>query len=154
MWAHWNGDMLGLDMVCVVGRSGELDNIEDRDSLVPQSITSSSAAAVAIDKGSSSSSSSSGAEGKAADAAAAAAGGDCTGSTVQRRDWHEHLYQGGYWQDLHRLLQVSFGDKILYVGDHMYADILRYAHIRDSRVELIAVRHASQSRVGQVVYYL
>ena len=35
------------------------------------------------------------------------------------------VYQGGYWQDLHRLLSVSYGDRILYIGDHMYADILR-----------------------------
>ncbi len=34
-------------------------------------------------------------------------------------------FQGGCWQDLHRMLDISFGDKILYVGDHMYADILR-----------------------------
>ena len=38
-------------------------------------------------------------------------------------------------QDLHRLLGVSSGDKILYVGDHMYADILRYSQ---SLVELLA----------------
>jgi hypothetical protein len=35
------------------------------------------------------------------------------------------VFQGGYWGDLHRMLGVSSGDKILYVGDHMYADILR-----------------------------
>eukprot|EP00981_Chlorochromonas_danica_P014881 scaffold9343_cov189-Ochromonas_danica.AAC.6 len=34
-------------------------------------------------------------------------------------------FQGGCWQDLHRMLDVTFGDRILYVGDHMYADILR-----------------------------
>lgn len=35
------------------------------------------------------------------------------------------VFQGGYWQDLHKMLNISFGDRILYVGDHMYADILR-----------------------------
>lgn len=35
------------------------------------------------------------------------------------------VFQGGYWQDLHRLLGVSYGDKILYVGDQMFSDILR-----------------------------
>jgi len=35
------------------------------------------------------------------------------------------VFQGGYWQDLHKMLGISSGDKILYVGDHMYADILR-----------------------------
>eukprot|EP01039_Chlorochromonas_danica_P007712 gene7712-8519_t len=39
---------------------------------------------------------------------------------------HDHkTFQGGCWQDLHRMLDVTFGDRILYVGDHMYADILR-----------------------------
>ena len=37
----------------------------------------------------------------------------------------EKVFQGGYWQDLHRMLDVSAGERILYVGDHMYADILR-----------------------------
>lgn len=35
------------------------------------------------------------------------------------------VFQGGTWGDLHRMLAVSSGDKILYVGDHTYADILR-----------------------------
>lgn len=35
------------------------------------------------------------------------------------------VFQGGYWGDLHRMINVSSGDRILYVGDHMYADILR-----------------------------
>lgn len=35
------------------------------------------------------------------------------------------VFQGGHWQDLHKMMGVSSGDKILYVGDHMYADILR-----------------------------
>ena len=34
-------------------------------------------------------------------------------------------FQGGCWEDLHRMLGVSRGDSILYVGDHMYSDILR-----------------------------
>lgn len=35
------------------------------------------------------------------------------------------VFQGGYWNDLHRMLNISVGDKVLYVGDHMYADIVR-----------------------------
>lgn len=35
------------------------------------------------------------------------------------------VFQGGQWRDLHRLLDVTSGNHILYVGDHMYADILR-----------------------------
>ena len=34
-------------------------------------------------------------------------------------------FQGGCWLDLHRMLGVQRGDNILYVGDHMYSDILR-----------------------------
>eukprot|EP01035_Chromulina_nebulosa_P018611 gene18611-24340_t len=35
------------------------------------------------------------------------------------------IFQGGCWQDLHRMLEITSGDRILYVGDHIYADILR-----------------------------
>lgn len=35
------------------------------------------------------------------------------------------VYQGGCWQDLHNLLGVESGQRILYIGDHLYADILR-----------------------------
>lgn len=35
------------------------------------------------------------------------------------------VFQGGYWQDLHSMLDISNGDKILYVSNHMYEDILR-----------------------------
>jgi HAD superfamily 5'-nucleotidase-like hydrolase len=38
---------------------------------------------------------------------------------------NRRVYQGGYWQDLHRMMGIKSGDRILYVGDHMYADILR-----------------------------
>lgn len=34
-------------------------------------------------------------------------------------------FQGGCWTDLHRMLGIHLGDRILYVGDHMYSDILR-----------------------------
>ena len=35
------------------------------------------------------------------------------------------IFQGGHWQDLHKIMGISSGDKVLYVGDHMYSDILR-----------------------------
>jgi len=35
------------------------------------------------------------------------------------------VFQGGNWQHLHALLQLSSGSGLLYVGDHMYSDILR-----------------------------
>ncbi|CAM9758191.1 unnamed protein product [Phaeothamnion confervicola] len=36
-----------------------------------------------------------------------------------------HVFQGGNWQHLHELLRLSSGDQLLYVGDHMFSDILR-----------------------------
>lgn len=35
------------------------------------------------------------------------------------------FFQGGNAQMLHKLLGITAGDRLLYVGDHMYADILR-----------------------------
>jgi 5'-nucleotidase len=35
------------------------------------------------------------------------------------------VFQGGNWQHLHAMLEVQAGDEILYVGDHLYADVLR-----------------------------
>ena len=35
------------------------------------------------------------------------------------------VFQGGNWNHLHRMLQLTTGSNLLYVGDHMYSDILR-----------------------------
>eukprot|EP00596_Hydrurales_sp_CCMP1899_P005462 CAMPEP_0119034716 /NCGR_PEP_ID=MMETSP1177-20130426/1734_1 /TAXON_ID=2985 /ORGANISM="Ochromonas sp, Strain CCMP1899" /LENGTH=440 /DNA_ID=CAMNT_0006992373 /DNA_START=349 /DNA_END=1671 /DNA_ORIENTATION=+ len=35
------------------------------------------------------------------------------------------VFQGGHWQDLHKIMQITSGEKVLYVGDHVYTDILR-----------------------------
>jgi len=35
------------------------------------------------------------------------------------------VFQGGNWNHLHRMLQLRTGSQLLYVGDHMYSDILR-----------------------------
>ena len=35
------------------------------------------------------------------------------------------IFQGGNAKLLHQLLQISSGDRMLYVGDHVYADVLR-----------------------------
>jgi 5'-nucleotidase len=35
------------------------------------------------------------------------------------------VFQGGNWQHLHAMLQINAGDEIMYVGDHLYADVLR-----------------------------
>ena len=34
-------------------------------------------------------------------------------------------FQGGNWLHLHSMLEISAGEEILYVGDHLYADVLR-----------------------------
>lgn len=35
------------------------------------------------------------------------------------------VFQGGNWNHLHSMLNLPSGDSLLYVGDHMYSDILR-----------------------------
>ncbi|CAL8468745.1 g8285 [Coccomyxa elongata] len=35
------------------------------------------------------------------------------------------VFQGGFYQDLHKMLDISSGGEVLYVGDHIYGDILR-----------------------------
>jgi HAD superfamily 5'-nucleotidase-like hydrolase len=35
------------------------------------------------------------------------------------------VFEGGTWRNLHKMLEISSGDKVLYTGDHMYQDILR-----------------------------
>lgn len=34
-------------------------------------------------------------------------------------------FQGGNWQHLHKMMGIKSGDEILYVGDHLYSDVLR-----------------------------
>ena len=53
----------------------------------------------------------------------------CLDCNVMDADYTQHknmnVFQGGCWPDLNILLSISSPDRILYVGDHMYADILR-----------------------------
>jgi len=35
------------------------------------------------------------------------------------------IFQGGNWQHLHKMMGIKSGDEILYVGDHLYSDVLR-----------------------------
>ena len=35
------------------------------------------------------------------------------------------IFQGGNWKHLHAMLEVKAGEEILYVGDHLYSDVLR-----------------------------
>lgn len=59
------------------------------------------------------------------------------------------VFQGGCWQDLHRVLQVSCGDRILYVGDHMYSDILRSKRTLGWRTCLIIPELEDELAVAQ-----
>ena len=46
-------------------------------------------------------------------------------------------FQGGNAQMLHQLLQISSGDRLLYVGDHVYADVMRSKRVLGWRTCLI-----------------
>lgn len=35
------------------------------------------------------------------------------------------MFQGGNWKYLLEMLELTSGDNVMYVGDHMYSDILR-----------------------------
>jgi 5'-nucleotidase len=48
-----------------------------------------------------------------------------------------NIFQGGHWKDLHRMLHISSGEKVLYVGDHMFADIVRSKRTLGWRTVLI-----------------
>jgi hypothetical protein len=58
------------------------------------------------------------------------------------------IFQGGHWQDLQRLLGVSSGDKILYVGDHMYSDILKSKRKLGWRTCLIIPELEDELKIG------
>ena len=36
-----------------------------------------------------------------------------------------NVFQGGNWQHLHKMMGIKSGDEVLYVGDHLYSDVLR-----------------------------
>lgn len=69
-----------------------------------------------------------------------------------------HIFQGGNADDLQRLLNLPGGDKVLYVGDHMYADILRSKRtlgwrtclvVHELTGEILATRQSKE--VGQLI---
>ena len=47
------------------------------------------------------------------------------------------VFQGGNWNHLHRLLGLRSGANLMYVGDHMYSDILRSKRTLGWRTVLI-----------------
>ena len=59
------------------------------------------------------------------------------------------IFQGGHWQDLHSIMEISSGDKVLYVGDHMYSDILRSKRSLGWRTCLIIPELEKELEVAQ-----
>uniref|UniRef100_A0A7S2P8U0 5'-nucleotidase n=1 Tax=Leptocylindrus danicus TaxID=163516 RepID=A0A7S2P8U0_9STRA len=47
------------------------------------------------------------------------------------------VFQGGNWQHLHALLEIEAGEDVLYVGDHLYSDVLRSKRTLGWRTALI-----------------
>ncbi|KDD76457.1 5' nucleotidase, partial [Helicosporidium sp. ATCC 50920] len=47
------------------------------------------------------------------------------GSPLDGQPAPARVFQGGSYQDLHRLLGVTSGSQVLYAGDHIYGDVLR-----------------------------
>lgn len=62
---------------------------------------------------------------------------------------HGKVYQGGNAQLLHMLLQVPSGDDLLYVGDHIFADILRSKRTLGWRTCLIVPELQAEVEVFQ-----
>jgi HAD superfamily 5'-nucleotidase-like hydrolase len=69
--------------------------------------------------------------------------------SAQTHSLSPKVFQGGCWLDLHRLLRVPSGDRVLYVGDHMYADILRSKRTLGWRTCLIIPELENELRVAQ-----
>lgn len=47
------------------------------------------------------------------------------------------VFQGGNWQHLQGMLEIEAGEEILYVGDHLYSDVLRSKRTLGWRTALI-----------------
>jgi 5'-nucleotidase len=60
-----------------------------------------------------------------------------------------NVYQGGYWHDLNVLLGISSPDRILYVGDHIYGDILKSRRSLGWRTCLIIPELEHEIRVSR-----
>lgn len=59
------------------------------------------------------------------------------------------IFQGGNYLHLHRLLGVSSGTKVLYVGDHMFSDVLRSKRTLGWRTMLIVPELEHEINVQQ-----
>ncbi|DBA91731.1 TPA: hypothetical protein ACH3X1_003327 [Trebouxia sp. C0004] len=59
------------------------------------------------------------------------------------------VYQGGFYMDLHRMLGVQSGSEVLYVGDHIYGDILRSKKTLGWRTMLVVPELATELDILQ-----
>ena len=56
------------------------------------------------------------------------------------------VFQGGNWNHLHRMLKLQTGSALMYVGDHMYSDILRSKRTLGWRTVLMGESEALPAR--------
>jgi len=59
------------------------------------------------------------------------------------------VFQGGNWNHLHRLLELRTGSELMYVGDHMYSDILRSKRTLGWRTVLIVPELLGEVQTAQ-----
>ncbi|KAG8469833.1 hypothetical protein KFE25_006288 [Diacronema lutheri] len=57
------------------------------------------------------------------------------------------VFQGGNWNHLHKLVGLSSVDRLLYVGDHMYSDVLRAKRSLGWRTMLVVPELDKETRV-------
>ena len=57
--------------------------------------------------------------------------------------------KGGNWQHLHALLEVEAGEDVLYVGDHLYSDVLRSKRTLGWRTAMIVPELEEEIKVFQ-----
>ena len=58
-----------------------------------------------------------------------------------------NVFQGGSWSDLHRMLNITKAETVMYVGDHMYSDILRSRRTLGWRTCLIVPELETEIRI-------
>jgi hypothetical protein len=57
------------------------------------------------------------------------------------------VFQGGNWQHLQAMLNIESGESVLYVGDHLYSDVLRSKRTLGWRTALIVPELEHEMRV-------
>jgi len=60
------------------------------------------------------------------------------------------VFQGGNWNHLHKLLNLQSGADLMYVGDHMYSDILRSKRTLGWRTMLVIPELADELHQAQL----